>query len=74
MGFNNSVLTKINENIKEKLKKKNEISNQNKEDEEIEDINLSSLISRKKPNKKKPNNTNITKDLDSIINKYRNMK
>jgi cell division GTPase FtsZ len=71
ISFNKAILRNINDNIKEKMQKKQVIRDQKGiQDEEIEEVNLSSLMTKKKPVKKN-SNANVMKDLDSILNKYK---
>lgn len=75
MNFNKTIFKNINNIIKEKLQKKQNMQEQNENDDDndnevIEEVSLSSLMSKKRSIKKN-SNANVMKDLDSILNRYK---
>ena len=73
MSFNRNILRNINTNIKDKLKKKEELESKNEDIEDIEDINLPSMLKEKKKPSNNKTAVNTAKDFNSILDKYKNI-
>lgn len=73
MSFNKSVITKLSAIAKERLLQKKQIEAEQEDNDEDDEtsIDLSSFV---KKSNKKTSNKKPTKDLSSILDKYRNLK